>query len=406
MKKKSILFVIDSLGCGGAELALINLLKNIDYKKYSVDLLYFNQENEYFRNEVPKEVNILTPCIEMQIIFSTLKNLKNYIFNYKNYLLILMRIYFGICGKLNYSNYFNRKIKDWKKYRKLVPHLNKEYDVAISYVLNTSTYYVIDKVYAKKYIGWQHIDYKEAGCDINKDIYYFRKFDVICTITKELKNKFLALLPKELTNKVIVFENIIDIERILKNAKKKEKFDLEYNGIKIITVGSLRKVKGYDVIIKACKILKEKKYLFKWYILGEGEEKEKIKKEILKENLKEYLIMLGNKKNPYYYMENSDIYVQTSYREAFSTTIFEAKCLKKPIVITNASGMKEQIENGRNGLIAEIGNELEVAAAIEALIIDPQKRKRISSELGKDLQNYKNELLKKKKLFEKIILEM
>ena len=116
--------------------------------------------------------------------------------------------------------------------------------------------------------------------------------------------------------------------------------------------------------------------------------------------------MLGNKKNPYYYMENSDIYVQTSYREAFSTTIFEAKCLKKPIVITNASGMKEQIENGRNGLIAEIGNELEVAAAIEALIIDPQKRKRISSELGKDLQNYKNELLKKKKLFEEIILEM
>jgi|GEM_PF-6380611 len=68
--------------------------------------------------------------------------------------------------------------------------------------------------------------------------------------------------------------------------------------------------------------------------------------------------------------------------------------------------MKEQIENGRNGLIAEIGNELEVAAAIEALIIDPQKRKRISSELGKDLQNYKNELLKKKKLFEEIILEM
>ena len=56
--KKKILFVIDSLGSGGAEKSLISLLTLFDYSKYDVDLLLFSKQGLYF-SLVPKEVNII-----------------------------------------------------------------------------------------------------------------------------------------------------------------------------------------------------------------------------------------------------------------------------------------------------------------------------------------------------------
>lgn len=57
--KKDILFVIPSLGVGGAEKALVNLLNIMDYDKYNVDLFIF-EHNTVFMKFVPEQVNILS----------------------------------------------------------------------------------------------------------------------------------------------------------------------------------------------------------------------------------------------------------------------------------------------------------------------------------------------------------
>ena len=57
--KKDILFVIPSLGVGGAEKALVNLLNIMDYDKYNVDLFVFNH-NGVFMKFVPEQVNLLS----------------------------------------------------------------------------------------------------------------------------------------------------------------------------------------------------------------------------------------------------------------------------------------------------------------------------------------------------------
>ena len=56
--KKKILFVINSLNCGGAEKALISLLETMDYSKFDVDLLLFKQEG-IFMSKIPVQVNLL-----------------------------------------------------------------------------------------------------------------------------------------------------------------------------------------------------------------------------------------------------------------------------------------------------------------------------------------------------------
>lgn len=59
-------------------------------------------------------------------------------------------------------------------------------------------------------------------------------------------------------------------------------------------------------------------------------------------------------KNPYGYLKNCDIYVQTSRFEGYCTTTNEAKDLRKPVITTNVSGANEQFENNKSGLIVNI----------------------------------------------------
>lgn len=399
---KKILFVIDSIDCGGAERALVSLLKNLNYSHYQVDLLYFNYENEYFKKEIPKEVNIIQSDIGMQIIFSSYKNLKKYLKEIKFLQVLFLRLYFGIIEKLNPESYFRRRVKDWQKYKNFIPKLEKIYDAAIGYLELESSYYVIDKVKAKKYIIWQHTDYLKTGCCPNWDFPYFNRADKICVLSDEMKENFLQVF-SSFKEKIIIFPNIIDIQSIIKKSKEFIDFDTEYRGIKIISVGTLRKVKGYDIAIKACKYLKDKGYNFKWYILGRGEEENNLTKEINKLELNNYFILLGNKRNPYPYIKQSDIFVQCSYREGFSTSVFEAKCLQKPIVITNAPGMKNQINHNVNGLISEVGNAKEIAKNIEILLNSSKKRLEFKEELSKELENYLDDTKEKLKLFKEIV---
>lgn len=399
---KKILFVIDSIGCGGAERALVSLLKNLNYSHYQVDLLYFNYENEYFKKEIPKEVNIIQSDIGMQIIFSSYKNLKKYLKEIKFFPILFLRLYFGIIGKLNPENYFRRRVKDWQKYKNFIPKLEKIYDAAIGYLELGSSYYVIDKVKAKKYIIWQRTDYLKTGCCPSWDFSYFNRADKICVLSDEMEGNFLQVF-SSFKEKIVIFPNIIDIQSIIKKSKEFIDFDTEYRGIKIISVGTLRKVKGYDIAIKACKYLKDKGYNFKWYILGSGEEENNLIKEINKLELNNYFILLGNKRNPYPYIKQSDIFVQCSYREGFSTSVFEAKCLQKSIVITNAPGMKNQINHNVNGLISEVGNAEEIAKNIEILLNSSKKRLEFKEKLSKELENYLDDTKEKLKLFKEIV---
>lgn len=75
--KKKILFVINSLGLGGAEKSLTSLLSTFDYSQYEVDLLMF-RPNGMFLSLLPKEVNILPQpkFLKMNSFKEQLKNPK------------------------------------------------------------------------------------------------------------------------------------------------------------------------------------------------------------------------------------------------------------------------------------------------------------------------------------------
>ena len=88
------------------------------------------------------------------------------------------------------------------------------------------------------------------------------------------------------------------------------------------------------------------------------------------------MILLGAKSNPYPYIKNCDVYVQTSFSEAYCLTVAEARILCKPIITTDAPGLRDQIISGENGLIVDAMTPEALFDGIKTFIDHPEMREK------------------------------
>ena len=170
----------------------------------------------------------------------------------------------------------------WKYALPFLPKLDKEYDVAISYLW--PHYFVAKKVKAKRKIAWIHTDYSTIETDIDMDLKMWNKFDYIIAVSEDCKSAFLKKYPS-LKEKVKVMENITSPKFIRKMAEE----DIEENikeddSFKLVSVARLSHAKGIDNAVKALKLLHDRGLTnIKWYVVGYGGDEEMIRK-IIKEN--------------------------------------------------------------------------------------------------------------------------
>lgn len=279
----------------------------------------------------------------------------------------------------------SKKLKDryifYKEIFKDIPHNKNKYDIAIAYQGPTDIidYYIVNRVASEKKISWIHFDVFQH--QINTKLYekLYDQLDNIYVVSKEAQKHLIEKFPK-VESKTSVFLNIVLPDLINEMAKEKVEFDNGYKGIKIVTVGRLSKEKGQDLAIKVLSMLRKEGYEVRWYCIGEGEDREYYETLICKYNLKQDFLLLGSAINPYPYVNQSDIYVQTSRHEGYCLTLAEAKCLKRPIVTTNFTGAYEQIKDGYNGFVAEC-NEESLYNKIKYLLDQQRVREEVKTNL-------------------------
>ena len=170
----------------------------------------------------------------------------------------------------------------------------------------------------------------------------------------------------------------------------------------LTTVGRMVPQKGYDLAVEACKILKDRGYSFKWYLVGDGPERSRILSLISEKNLDTCLFSVGAKENPYPYIKHADIYVQTSRFEGFCLTLCEARILCIPPVSTNFEVVYDQLQDGKNGLIVNMTPPA-IADGIEKLLSDTALRQSISITLSCEKNGNEEEISKLYSLIEGII---
>ena len=366
---KKILFVIESLVCAGAEKSLVTLLNLIDYSQYEVDLQLFSYGGE-FETMLPKEVNLLP---ELPYFTSTKEPIKKMIFCKKSSQekrFFTGRVKYSIAiRKESFSNP-QKAIVFWKATNGCFTTFKKKYDVAVAYAQGTPTFYVADCINADKKFAWINVTYKLSGKYREYVLDKYQKFDKICCVSDSAYEIFKEIFP-EVSDKGIIIYDINDgktmqkMSTMMSNATN----DMKNGQWKVLTIGRFAAQKGYDIAVEACKILKDRGFDFVWYVLGRGVLEEEIRKLVTKKGLEDRFVMLGTRANPYPYIREADIYVQTSRFEGFGLAIAEARMLDIPVVTTKFDAVYDQMIDGENGLVVDIIPEA-VADGIQRLMED------------------------------------
>ncbi|HTG71766.1 MAG TPA: glycosyltransferase [Candidatus Udaeobacter sp.] len=376
--KKKLLFVMNNLNCGGAEKSLISLLQTIDYSAYEVDLFLFKHEGMFLKM-LPREVHVLDapdfyPYFDMSIKTAVVDCVKH-----SRFRLAAARIGAGFVFRTE-KNSAKCEQKAWRYLSKALASLSKEYDAAIGYLEKTPIYYVIEKVKAHTKIGFIHNDYDKLGMDPKIDTAYFEKLSYIVTVSEECVRMLKERFPK-FGHKIELMHNIVSPAAIIDMSV--DQLDLPKTGFTIASVGRLNYQKGFDMAVEACELLVKDGYDIKWYIVGEGQERERLEQLVKSKKLEHALILTGLQENPYPYIKKCDLYVQTSIFEGRCLTITEAKILNKPIVSTNFTVIYDQLSHEENGLIVN-QDAVSIYEGIKRLIEDESLRKHLTDNLLKE----------------------
>ena len=216
---------------------------------------------------------------------------------------------------------------------------------------------------------------------------YFEKANGVISISDKCVEILKRTFP-DLKNKFYMLPNLTSATFIRKLAT--ESFPKEYvEGVPVLlSIGRLTRQKGFDFAIEVAAILKEKNILFKWFIIGTGELEKQLKTKINEKEVSDHIILLGARENPYPYIKNCDILVQTSRWEGKSVVLDEAKILCKPIVVTNYPTVHDQIVDGKEGMIVSTNAE-DIADGIQKMLEKEELRNGFSKYL--EVHEYGNQ---------------
>lgn len=376
-----VIFCLQTMVRGGVEKELITILKKFDLNKYTVKVLLLYQDDVNVISEIPSSIEVINLNVDRDLYFGgTKKNVKARLIQ-KRYFdaiaLILKRIF----------------IKDFLFRNRLfdsIPVIGEKFDIAVCYHIHSdlNMKYVAKKVQATKKIAWIHNDFYTTGYQIQKYNEYLSLYDEFVAVSKKVKEEFVSICP-EYAGKTSVAYNILDENEIRESAKIIPNEDSYFDDkrVKILTVGRFTDQKGIDLAIETCNRLKKMELEFCWYVIGWGPEETKYKELINKYSLQDCFVLLGEKSNPYPYIEQCDIYVQPSRHEAWGLVVHEARILYKPIVCTNFAGADEQITDGKTGYIVPVGDIPKLTDKILSLINNEGERTRLKNNLISNLSN-------------------
>lgn len=378
---KKILIAVRELDCGGTEVAMINLLKNLNPQKFEITLLLARKRGVYL-DRIPPYVKIIEIPFKKEKFRYYISDDESLVKNniQKNNIKIIrkfVRTFGNILKEVNYNLdlYNEYLLTNTEK-------LNEEYDLALDFYGYGyfQSAYIAKKVKARKKIMWIHderlIPMKRTRC-------YFNEYDYFFGVSQACVRNFIREFP-ETKGRVGVFNNILDHEEIIRKSKEEIDENL-FNDKKfnMVTVGRLEWQKGYDMAIDIATKLRENNIKFCWYIIGEGSEEENIRKKIRLLNLSDNIILLGRKDNPYPYIKKADVYVQTSRHEGYGLAIAEARILNKAIISTDLECVREQIKNKKNGYLVPYD-----VHKFTEVIINLQKDRKLIEKVEENLKKH------------------
>lgn len=308
---KKIFFSAYSLDIGGIETSLVRLLNSL-ISKYEITLCLEKKEGVFLDSISPK-INVIeyAPNGNKNVILRKIKNTIN-------------RIKF------------------------IIKHKN-EFDFSACYATYSLPCNFTAKVASRNSCLWVHSDYLTIfNNDKNKMTTFFndlgyKKYKNIVFVSKQSKINFEKVLKHKSLN---IIYNLIDGKNIIEKSEEDIKLKKEKDIITFLNVGRHEETaKKLTRLIEASKKLKDENYKFRVIMVGDGQDCERYRELVKKYNLEDEIIFVGKQQNPYPYFKISDCIILTSDYEGYPVVYQEAFILNVPIITTEVSDSKRDVEN-------------------------------------------------------------
>lgn len=365
--KHSLLFVLSSFAIGGTTVSTRNLIAVLDKDKYDIYVLALNP------NGVLKwmydDVKQIPTCFTAKAL--ALSGWREETIWYRRLLVACIRFtsHHSECMKFAFYRHIEKKC---------LRKFNFNTVIACQEGLLSD---LVSKFDCSNLVAWVRCDYQRyfSSNNFNKEPFY-QKYNHIVCVAETTKKSFTEIYPEYLDRTVCIYNpqdsNLINSQSDLNDNDQR----FRTNGIVLLSLGRLDKVKRFDKIPFIANKMKKMGLNFTWYIVGDGGESKLIADNIQQYGVSECVIMLGAKSNPHFYIKRADLYVCLSSSEACPRVINEAKILGTPVVSTDFPTVFEYLVDGVDGRIASIEN---IPNTIVELFTDNNLYIRIKSEISK-----------------------
>ncbi|MGZ4556274.1 MAG: glycosyltransferase [Mycobacteriaceae bacterium] len=140
-------------------------------------------------------------------------------------------------------------------------------------------------------------------------------------------------------------------------------------------VGRLTHDKGIDALISAARLLEDRGTRAQWLVVGSQIEPDSMRYAERLRDAGSHVALVGGTRDVRPYFGLMDVHVLPSLREGFPNVVLEASAMEVPTVTTDATGAMDSVKPDVTGLIVPVGDGPALAAAVELLLKDDDRRR-------------------------------
>lgn len=210
----------------------------------------------------------------------------------------------------------------------------------------------------------------------------------IIAVGNQVKNNLIDFYDISNDNITVIYNGIKEFKENITEELLFKTERLNNNKI-ILNIGRLSEQKGMEYFIRASKLVLEKNNNVKFYIIGTGEDENKLKQLVKDLNLEKFVIFMGYRNDIQNLISQCDFVVLSSLWEGLPLTPIETFSVGKTIIATSVDGTREIVQDGINGLLVESKDINSLADAINYLIDNPSSQIKMEKNA---LNKYKTEL--------------
>jgi glycosyltransferase involved in cell wall biosynthesis len=338
MEKIKILYVITSLGLGGAEKLLLYYLRNLDKSKYSFSVCYLRAKPDDLLLEISKYAEVYNLRIKNR--FNPFVIVK------------LIKLFRNIKPDLIHTHLFQPRVY-----------------ASIAHLFYNSTILITQK--------HNNVNPRKHNIFVLLEMLSILVNRKVIAISQSVKNSLVKyeFIPER---KIYVLPNCIDYEDFREIAGQRK--NSEEKQIIIGTVGRLERQKGTKYLLMAMKIILSKYPNTRLEIVGDGSLLEELKNLSIKLSISKSVIFFGKFVNVKPFYSRMDVFVLPSIYEGFGIVLLEAMASGVPVVATNVDGIKEVIIDTECGILIPPKSPEAIADAVLKIIENPQLSKSLTDE--------------------------